>query len=95
MDNVQQAHYQQILELSQSMLNAGIAQEWLELARLEEERQALFNLTTNVSNGAPKEALVALIQKIQDSDNLLKEKIQACLEHTRILLRQPPEKPTL
>ena len=92
MHNVQSAHYQRILDLSKQMLSAGLAQEWIELVKLEEERQVLLNTIPPYTAGTPKASLTELINQIQDSDNALREKIEAWLQHARILLRLPPEK---
>ena len=94
MHDVQLAHYQQILELSERMLSAGLAQEWAELVRLEEQRQILLKSSPPFAADTPKIALAELIRKIQDSDDALREKVETWLKHARILLRLPPEEHT-
>ena len=91
MNNVQIAHYQRILELSERMLAAGMAQEWAELIRLEEQRQVLLQATPSITSDTPKAPLAELIGKIQDCDNILREKVGTWLKHARILLRLPTE----
>jgi len=91
MDNVQQAHYRRILEISQRMLAAGMAQEWEQLLALEEQRQELLQSIPSGMEGTPVATLVELIHQIQDCDNVLREKLEAWLSHARVLLRLPPE----
>lgn len=93
-ENEQLAHWRRILELSERMLTAGMAQNWDELVSLEEQRQALMKTIPPYSGETPKAALTELIGQIQDKDNALREKIEAWMTHVRIMLRIPPEKHT-
>ena len=81
------AHYQQILDLSQRMLAAGMAQHWDELVALEAQRQALFDAAPVATPTPPSPSLLELIGEIQQCDAQLSEKLEAWLAHARILLR--------
>ncbi len=81
------AHYQQILDLSQRMLAAGMAQHWDELVALEAQRQALFDAAPAATPTPPSPSLLELIGEIQQCDAQLSEKLEAWLAHARILLR--------
>jgi hypothetical protein len=81
------AHYQQVLDLSQRMLAAGMAQRWEELLALEAQRQTLLEQAPRATPSAPPPALLELIGEIQRCDALLTEKLEAWLTHARILLR--------
>ena len=81
------AHYQQVLDLSQRMLAAGMAQRWDELVALEAQRRALLDQTEETSNAPATPADKALISAIQVCDAQLSEKLDAWLSHVRILLR--------
>lgn len=88
-----QAHYQQVLDLSQRMLAAGMAQRWEELVALEAQRQTLLDDTPVSAPTAPSPSLLELIGEIQQCDAQLTEKLEAWLAHARILLRMD-EKPS-
>lgn len=94
MDDVQLAHWRRILELSERMLTAGMAQSWDELVSLEEQRQVLLKAIPPYTGETPKATLAELISQIQDKDNVLREKIEVWMTHVRIMLRIPPEKHT-
>jgi len=81
-----EAHYRQVLALSQRMLAAGMAQHWDELVALEAQRQTLLDQTPDTT---PNESrpLGELIGEIQQCDAQLSEKLEAWLSHARILLR--------
>ncbi|MBS1229389.1 MAG: hypothetical protein H6R17_2666 [Proteobacteria bacterium] len=81
-----EAHYQQVLALSQRMLAAGMAQHWDELVALEAQRQTLLDQApaTTPNESRP---LSELIGEIQQCDAQLSEKLEAWLSHARILLR--------
>jgi len=82
-----QAHYRQLLALSQNMLAAGMAQHWDELIALEQQRQALFDHTPASAPIEPSSPVGELIGEIQQCDAQLSEKLEAWLSHARILLR--------
>ena len=82
-----QAHYQQVLDLSQRMLAAGMAQHWDELLALEAQRQALLEEAPAQRPTAASPSLLELIGEIQQCDAQLTEKLEAWLAHARILLR--------
>lgn len=82
------ARYQQLLDLSERMLTAGMAQHWDELIELERQRNALLYQTLGASHAdLPRQPKIELIGKIQLSDTQLREKIDAWLADARILLR--------
>ena len=81
------AHYQQLLDLSQRMLAAGMAQQWDELIALEQQRQALFDQAPAFAPVEPSSQVGELIGEIQQCDAQLSEKLEAWLTHARILLR--------
>lgn len=85
------AHYQQLLDLSQRMLAAGMAQHWDELVALEAQRQTLFDRTPTAAPIGPASPLGKLIGEIQQCDAQLSEKLEAWLSHARILLRMDPK----
>ena len=82
-----EAHYRQVLALSQRMLAAGMAQHWDELVALEAQRQALFDQAPATAPNEPSRSLGELIGEIQQCDAQLTEKLEAWLSHARILLR--------
>ena len=82
-----QAHYRQVLDLSQRMLAAGMAQHWDELVALEAQRQTLLDDAPVSAPAAPPPALLELIGEIQQCDAQLTEKLEAWLSDARILLR--------
>jgi hypothetical protein len=83
-----QASYRQLLDLSERMLTAGMAQHWDELIDLERQRNALLYQTLGASYAdSPPQPKIELIGKIQLSDTQLREKIDAWLADARILLR--------
>lgn len=84
-----ESHYQRILEVSQQMLDAGLAQEWEQLLSLEKQRQLLLQ-TIPTQAAIEQDHIVDLIHQIQKKDLLLQEKVEAWLAHARILLRMPP-----
>ena len=84
-------HYRELLDLSQRMLAAGIAQQWDELVALEAQRQALFDRTPAAAPIVPASPLGELIGEIQQCDAQLSEKLEAWLSHARILLRMDPK----
>lgn len=88
-----QAHYQQVLDLSQRMLAAGMAQYWEELVALEAQRQILLDDAPVSAPTAPSPSLLELIREIQQCDAQLTEKLEAWLAHARILLRMDEKSP--
>jgi hypothetical protein len=78
-----QNHYRQVLDLSQRMLAAGMAQRWDDLVLLEQQRRVLFEQTAGVAPPASHE----LISQIQACDAELNDKLEAWMTHVRILLR--------
>lgn len=84
------SHYRQVLDLSQRMLAAGMAQRWDELVALEEQRRALLSLEPDEAAGVVSTADKALIGEIQVCDAQLSEKLDAWMSHVRILLRMSP-----
>lgn len=84
-----ESHYQRILEVSQQMLDAGLAQEWERLLSLEKQRQLLWQ-TMPTQASTEQDHIIDLIHQIQNKDLLLQEKVEAWLAHARILLRMPP-----
>jgi len=82
-----EARYQQLLELSERMLTAGMAQRWDELISLERQRNALLYQTLSATAPGLAQPKIELIGKIQGCDEPLREKIDAWLSHARILLR--------
>lgn len=82
-----QAHYQQVLDLSQRMLAAGMAQHWDELVALEAQRRTLLEEAPASAPTAPSPSLLELIGEIQQCDAQLTERLEAWLAHARILLR--------
>ena len=82
-----QAHYRQVLDLSQRMLAAGMAQHWDELVALEAQRQTLLDHAPVSAPTAASPALRELIGEIQQCDAQLSEKLEAWLSDARILLR--------
>ena len=82
-----EAHYQQVLDLSQRMLAAGMAQHWDEMAALEAQRQRLFEATPALTPADSREQLRELISQIQRCDAQLNEKLEAWMHDARILLR--------
>ena len=82
-----EAHYQQVLALSQRMLAAGMAQHWDELVALEAQRQTLLDQAPATAPNEPSLPLSELIGEIQQCDAQLSEKLEAWLSDARILLR--------
>ena len=82
-----EAHYRQVLALSQRMLSAGMAQHWDELVALEAQRQILLDQTPATAPNESSLPLDDLIREIQQCDAQLSEKLEAWLSHARILLR--------
>ena len=82
-----QAHYRQVLDLSQRMLAAGMAQHWDELVALEAQRQTLLEQTPATAPDEPSRPQSELIGEIQQCDAQLTEKLEAWLSDARILLR--------
>ena len=82
-----EAHYRQVLALSQRMLAAGMAQHWNELVALEAQRQILFDQAPATVPTDPSRPVGELIREIQQCDAQLSEKLEAWLSHARILLR--------
>lgn len=82
-----EAHYRRVLELSQRMLDAGMAQRWDELVGLEAERRALLASGPPPGKGDSPVQLIELIGQIQACDAELSEKVEAWMTHARILLR--------
>lgn len=82
-----EAHYRQLLDLSQHMLAAGKAQDWDELVRLEEQRRALLYIPFVAIPGESSRQAIELIHQIQACDAELREKVETWMAHTRILLR--------
>ena len=88
-----QAHYRQVLDVSQRMLAAGMAQHWDELVALEAQRQTLLDDAPVSAPAAPSPSLLELIGEIQQCDAQLTEKLEAWLGHARILLRMDEKPP--
>jgi hypothetical protein len=82
-----EAHYRQLLDLSQRMLSAGMAQEWEELVRLEAQRRALIEKAPAIGQTDLPQLSIELIGQIQACDAQLREKVEAWMTHARILLR--------
>lgn len=84
--------YRQILELSQRMLAAGMAQRWDEMVELGKQRSALLGRQPDAADAVVSSDDKTLIAQIQACDTQLSEKLDAWLNHVRILLRmdQPP-----
>lgn len=80
-------HYQQLLDLSQSMLAAGMAQQWDELVRLEQQRRAVLKTHPTATRPDSPQQVIELINKIQACDSELREKLEAWMAHARALLR--------
>ena len=79
-------HYQQLLDLSQSMLVAGMAQQWDELVRLEQKRRVVLKTPPLITRSDSPQQLIELINKIQACDSELREKLEAWMTHARTLL---------
>ena len=82
-----EAHYQQVLDLSQRMLAAGMAQHWDELVSLEQQRRARLDQAPAAAPTDASPALRELIGQIRQCDAELSEKVEAWMTHARILLR--------
>jgi hypothetical protein len=82
-----EAHYRQLLVLSQQMLTAGMAQHWDELISLEQQRRALLDKTPAATSADSSQAQMESIREIQQCDAQLSEKLEAWMTHARILLR--------
>ena len=82
-----EAHYRQVLTLSQRMLAAGMAQHWDELVALEAQRQILLDQTPATAPNESSLRVDDLIRESQHCDAQLTEKLEAWLSHARILLR--------
>lgn len=80
-------HYQQLLDLSQSMLAAGLAQQWDELVRLEQQRRVVLKTHPTATRSDSPQQVIELINKIQACDSELREKLEAWMTHARALLR--------
>ena len=72
------------------MLNAGMEQRWDELVLLEQQRYSLLLNSPGFTQRDTPQPLIELVQKIQDCDNQLREKLDAWMSHARILLRMNP-----
>jgi isocitrate dehydrogenase kinase/phosphatase len=81
------AHYRQLLDLSQRMLAAGMAQHWDELVQLEQQRRALLDKSPALTKADMRQPLIELIRQIQTCDAELREKIDSWMNDARILLR--------
>lgn len=81
------AYYQHLLDLSQGMLKAGNAQDWDQLIELEQQRKAALNLPPPAINQDGTGPSIALIHQIQACDRELLEKLEAWMDHARVLLR--------
>jgi len=79
--------YRKLLDLSERMLTAGLAQRWDELIELERQRNTLLYQTLDAEQPGLRQTKIELIGKIQVCDTQLREKIDAWLAHARILLR--------
>ena len=82
-----EAHYRQLLVLSQQMLTAGMAQRWDELVALEQQRRTLLDQAPIATPQGSPAPLLELIREIQLCDAQLSEKLDAWMTHARILLR--------
>jgi hypothetical protein len=69
------------------MLTAGMSQHWDELVSLERDRRALLVKGAPASPFDLPEPLIELIRQIQSCDAELREKLDAWMDHARILLR--------
>lgn len=87
-----EAHYRQVLQISQEMLTAGKAEEWDRLISLEEVRSSLLqqSLTPALAKGKSNQSAAEIILQIQAIDAELQEIVATWLEHARILLRIKP-----
>lgn len=63
-----ETHYRQLLELSQRMLDAGMAQHWDELVSLEQQRRALLEKAPAMNQADSPLPLIELIHQIQACD---------------------------
>lgn len=82
-----EGHYQQLLDLSQRMLAAGMAQQWDELVRLEQQRRVVLKTHPAATRSDSPQQVIELINKIQACDSELREKLEAWMAHARTLLR--------
>ena len=82
-----EAHYRHLLELSQRMLDAGMAQNWDELVSLEQQRRIFLEKSSIITKTDFPLPLIELIHQIQACDAQLSEKLDAWMTHARILLR--------
>lgn len=82
-----EAHYRQLLDLSQRMLAAGMDQHWEELVALEQQRRVLLEKVPTVTPTDLPQPLIELIREIQNCDTQLREKVDTWMTHARILLR--------
>ena len=82
-----ETHYQQILDYSERMLDAGKKNAWDLLVQIEAERSALLPHPPAVRSRQESERVRTLIKGIQACDDELQSLIQPLLEQTKILLR--------
>ena len=69
------------------MLAAGMSQHWDELVSRERDRRAMLEKGAAASQFDHPEPLIELIRQIQSCDAELHEKLDAWMDHARILLR--------
>ena len=81
------AYHRRLLDISQRMLSAGMAQRWDELVELEQQRREMFEQAPRTASGTLQPADRELLEQIRSCDTELNEKLEAWLTHVRILLR--------
>ena len=82
-----EAYYRQLLDLSQRLLSAGMAQHWDVLLRLDQERRALLDSPPRIAPGESTRPLIESIRQVQACDAQLLEKVETWMAGARILLR--------
>jgi hypothetical protein len=87
------AYCRQLLDLSERMLSAGMAQHWDELIALERQRSALLDQAPAFTPDDTPQPLIDLIAQVQACDAQLREKVDAWMTHARILLRVASHSP--
>ena len=82
-----EAYYRQLLDLSRRMLTSGMAQQWDELVRLDEQRRVLLDSPPQIAPDEATQPLIESIRQVQVCDAQLLEKVEAWMDGARILLR--------